>query len=572
MAQSDTCPAALREELAGTRVEEDGIVYYDVIDPSSGREFRFYEHEYLLARQLRSGRSLEELAAWVRAELGIESSAADVKVFIEHVAGLGFLGAASAPPPGAVPVSADEALTTRVPDASVAQFAAAAAAVAELADATAVPFAAPAASPAPAPAPVTPAPAPVTPAPAPVTPAPAPRGEAAAPSGARIAAAAAQAAQTVAAQLEAARPARAAAPSSAPASGAAAAAAAVGVAPRPAPPVRRPARSGISVVWLVVPILLLAVALGAYAALVHPRQPAVALAPVKLAAARAGAVLRFRGGPARLEAPEPLLLGFTSAGRLGSVLPAGKRVEAGEVLARLDGAAQVQRELERVREREAHYRLRLEAAQEKGLKGELKMIERKVEEKRRLVEEKRARLAALALASPAPGILVAVTAKPGEAVKAGQPVLKFMPLRLRAELDLPAAEAGSLRAGQTAQLALAAGQVVEGRLEAAEPKGGAVHLRITVEQGQELKAGDAVRLIRARFEQVVTVPRAALAKGPQGDLVYVLAGDVVRARPVTVVDRGETDVLVSRGLAAGERYVVAGAAALADGQRVKVAP
>ena len=74
-AHSDTCPAGLREELAATRVEAAGIVYYDVIDPASGREFRFYEHEYQLARQLRPGRQLTELAAWVHAELGFDSSA-----------------------------------------------------------------------------------------------------------------------------------------------------------------------------------------------------------------------------------------------------------------------------------------------------------------------------------------------------------------------------------------------------------------------------------------------------------------------------------------------------------------
>ncbi|HEY3357536.1 MAG TPA: hypothetical protein VGQ83_30070, partial [Polyangia bacterium] len=138
MAIRDTCPAGLRDDLATTRVEEDGIVYYDVIDPASGREFRFYEHEYLLGRQLRPGRPLGDLAAWVKWELGIETTPEDLQVFVEHVGGLGFLaGVAAVPAPPAAGQAAD---------AAVAQFAAVAAAQAELADATAIPFAGPAAA------------------------------------------------------------------------------------------------------------------------------------------------------------------------------------------------------------------------------------------------------------------------------------------------------------------------------------------------------------------------------------------------------------------------------------------
>ncbi len=63
----------MKSGLAVTRVEEEGIAYYDVLEPESGNTFRFYEHEYLLAQQLEPGRSLSEISGWVRRELGVES-------------------------------------------------------------------------------------------------------------------------------------------------------------------------------------------------------------------------------------------------------------------------------------------------------------------------------------------------------------------------------------------------------------------------------------------------------------------------------------------------------------------
>ena len=86
-----SCPARLKPGLAVTRVEDEGIAYYDVLEPESGLSFRFYEHEYLLAQQLEPGRSLAEISAWVRRELGVESRPEDLGVFIDKVRELGFL-------------------------------------------------------------------------------------------------------------------------------------------------------------------------------------------------------------------------------------------------------------------------------------------------------------------------------------------------------------------------------------------------------------------------------------------------------------------------------------------------
>jgi biotin carboxyl carrier protein len=756
-----SCPARLKAGLAVTRVEEDGIGYVDVLEPESGNSFRFYEHEYLLALQLEPGRSLADLSAWVKNELGVESRPEDVQVFVDQVRKLGFLEAASdaaaAPKPATAPfgtgaVATPTATSTeaapRDEKQQTAAFAAALTSAGERAEVLSVPFAAgtdevgspprieppsaprpisrapspgakglthpasslneatplpapfppaatplpapfpPAATPLPAPFPpaATPLPAPFPPAatrlpvpspaaatplpvpsPAAATPLPAPFPPAATPSatpgaappaapgaapfatpGAAPSAApgavpfatpgaapsatpgAAPSAAPGAAPSATPGPAPSAAPGPAPsatpgaapsATPGAASSATPGAAqpaarpavppsvPRPAPPAppsaprhtgaratapqtagavpgaltspgatvkRTPFRRGLSLVWLVVPVALLGLAIVLFVMLQQPRAASPTETPVRLIEARPLVVTRFHG-ETRLTAPEPQLLAFKEGGPVTLVLPAGKRVEGGEILAKLEGADRVQRELEHARDREAFYRLRLEEAETGKEKGTLRLIGRKVEEKQKLVESFSNRYAARVVTSPTAGILVAATAKAGDVVKPGQAVVKFVPLKLHAEFELGPEAGSTLRPAQTGQLATGAGHELESHIEAIEPRSGQVVVLITVEPGDGVKGGDPVRLVRARFENVVRIPPSALARLPGGDVVFVLerGGEqgatkpVVRARRVVVVDRDAKDALVSQGLRPGDRFVASGVEALADGQRVR---
>ena len=320
------------------------------------------------------------------------------------------------------------------------------------------------------------------------------------------------------------------------------------------------------------PIVLLGVAIVLFVMLQQPGAVAAAETPVRLQDARLAAVTRYFG-ETRLTAPEPSLLAFKEGGAVRLVLPAGKRVEAGEILAKLEGADQILRNLEHAREREAFYRLRLEAATAANEKGTLRLVERKVDEKQRLVEGFSKGYAARVITSPTAGILVAAMVKVGDVVKPDQPVVKFVPLKLRAEFDLPPAAAGALRPAQTVELVTSAGRPFQSHIEAAEPRGERVLVLVTIDPNDGGKEGDPVRLVRSKFEQVARVPLGAIARRPGGEVVYVLAqdptGPKVQARPVVVVDRDATDALVSQGLRAGERFVISGVEALADGQRVR---
>jgi hypothetical protein len=119
---SASCPARLKPGLAVTRVEDEGITYYDVLEPESGNSFRFYEHEFLLAQQLEPGRPLADISAWVRRELEVESRPEDVQVFIDKIKELGFLeavaGLAAASGPAAAPFGTAGAAAAPAPAAT----------------------------------------------------------------------------------------------------------------------------------------------------------------------------------------------------------------------------------------------------------------------------------------------------------------------------------------------------------------------------------------------------------------------------------------------------------------------
>ncbi|MGC3999183.1 MAG: efflux RND transporter periplasmic adaptor subunit [Anaeromyxobacter sp.] len=68
-----------------------------------------------------------------------------------------------------------------------------------------------------------------------------------------------------------------------------------------------------------------------------------------------------------------------------------------------------------------------------------------------------------------------------------------------------------------------------------------------------------VRLQVARRAGAVVVPAAAVAQGQQGDYAYVVdAENRARLRPVVVEQAGDAEVILARGIAAGERVVIEG--------------
>jgi hypothetical protein len=70
---------------------------------------------------------------------------------------------------------------------------------------------------------------------------------------------------------------------------------------------------------------------------------------------------------------------------------------------------------------------------------------------------------------------------------------------------------------------------------------------------------------------VVVIPTPAVQRGPNGTFAYVVgADDRVNLRPVTVAHQSETQAVIGRGIAAGDRIVTTGFSRLKDGASVSV--
>ena len=142
--------------------------------------------------------------------------------------------------------------------------------------------------------------------------------------------------------------------------------------------------------------------------------------------------------------------------------------------------------------------------------------------------------------------------------------------RYRAAGDLPV----------EAQVSGQPGGVVRGRLtfmnNTVDPSTGTIQLKATFENSENaLWPGQFVNVALTLTKQTgaVVVPSQAVQSGQKGQYVFVVKPDqTVEARPVVPGAADGRDVVITSGLAAGERVVVDGQLRLAPGARVEVKP
>jgi multidrug efflux system membrane fusion protein len=80
-----------------------------------------------------------------------------------------------------------------------------------------------------------------------------------------------------------------------------------------------------------------------------------------------------------------------------------------------------------------------------------------------------------------------------------------------------------------------------------------------------------VRILTETLSNVVVIPTPAVQRGPNGNFAYVVQGDRVGLRPITVGLQTETTAVILKGIAEAERVVTTGFSRLKDGARVAVA-
>ncbi len=261
----------------------------------------------------------------------------------------------------------------------------------------------------------------------------------------------------------------------------------------------------------------------------------------------------------------------------------GTEVEKGEVLVLLDRrlldaqwkAAEAAAVLRRYNEE----RTRTLYDEESVSKQEMLRVHTESEQARQNAEIARLHYERAAIASPFDGVVVDRKVEVGQFVVPGQVVARVVD---SSELELEAyvteAEVARLRVGAPARLEVTGiSDPVWARLRwvsvEASPVTGkfALEIRVSNPEGS-LRAGvlAAARILVARHEQVLAIPRDAITRGSDGPRVLVVEGSRAVARPVTLgADQGAM-VVVTSGLTEGESLIVRGQRDVSDGSLVAV--
>ncbi len=161
--------------------------------------------------------------------------------------------------------------------------------------------------------------------------------------------------------------------------------------------------------------------------------------------------------------------------------------------------------------------------------------------------------------------------------------------RLYVELALPEGDAELVRAASVAHAGMLAVRIVDARgaqlgrdaaIEFIAPRvdntTGTIAVRAILDNtGDALRPG---RVVRARIDGVnvassLVIPKRAVMHGAQGSFVWTVgAGEQVGARPVELGPSAGNDVVVAKGLMAGDRVVVDGILKVQPGAGVHATP
>lgn len=319
-----------------------------------------------------------------------------------------------------------------------------------------------------------------------------------------------------------------------------------------------------------------------------PRPAVVAIETVALAP-----VTRVLAVNGRIAAQHSVDLRPQVAGALTQVgVAEGQTVAAGQVVARIDSAAQdavvrqavaaLDAALVAQEQADASYRRALALGTNvsaAALDADRLGAQRAMQEVARvaaLLEQAQVQLGRHTLRAPIGGTVVDLRVEPGQIVDGATVLMTVADMAdLIVEADVDEGHASQIAVGQPAVLRLAGegqtrtGQVrsVAVRVDAAT---GGLAVTIGFDTAPEAPIGLTVtaNIVVDRRDAALTVPRGALVQTADGTAVLVAAEGVARLRPVSVIDWPAPRLIVTEGLAPGEAVIV-DAPAITDGQAVR---
>lgn len=220
--------------------------------------------------------------------------------------------------------------------------------------------------------------------------------------------------------------------------------------------------------------------------------------------------------------------------------------------------------------------------------NKVKQLEATVAADKASVEDARINLEYTKIRAPISGLAGIRQVDPGNVLTTGSAIVTLTRVHpINVMFSLPARDLDRVRAAQAdAPLPVVALQrtgdkhvladdgvlkVINNRID---PNTGTFTLKSEFpNQRTELWPGQyvSVRMQVGTVHDGLVIPTQAVQRGPDGDYVYVLQKDnTVKMQPITASDEvGDTHVLVSEGLAAGDKVVTEGQFRLKPGRKVK---
>ncbi len=284
-----------------------------------------------------------------------------------------------------------------------------------------------------------------------------------------------------------------------------------------------------------------------------PRGPS--RARVRTLAVAPGPIVRYfasTGTVAPLPGP---VLKFPSAGRVLRVAKPGTVVVAGDILAAVEAARPLLGQLAQQRERLAFSQQMAEGLRQAGNASEADRQAAKVEERKARIAKTLRALSELAVVAARSGTVEEAFTREGESVEGGSLALRLGSSGHRATFDLPGAQAAEARRLGFCQVGID-GHLFDCTPSTDRAEDGRVSVELPVLPAALV--GRPARLARARWGGAVVLPASAIQNaGRRPQVLAVSPSGRVEVRPVTVAEQGATEAIVTQGLDAGDRVIVA---------------
>lgn len=276
----------------------------------------------------------------------------------------------------------------------------------------------------------------------------------------------------------------------------------------------------------------------------------------------------------------------------------GDVVKRGQLLAKLDDAT-LSAQLAQARARVATAKAQLASAEDTytrfaGLAEEGGVSASEMVSRRTAVETASAQLAEANAAvanfealvsqtrvtAPADGYIMQRDAHLGDVSTVGRALFHLIrDSRLEVEALMPEADLGRIRPGQSARITSDAlpDLAASGTVREIKPQLDAQSRQATVEidlpKHSAFKVGMFVRAsVNLGTQEALAVPTTAVVARETGNEVFILDGQVARARKIEIGERQGGWITVNAGLSPGEQLIVSGVGFLKDGDKVDVAP